>query len=548
MDQRPRSHLSRWALHYTAIILAVAVTLAGAGVETGTIGGAGGGPNQFQQTYHHSLQVFQIPPPRETPNLPRVIVVSMAATINLSRYPSVGDQGPVGSCAAWVAAWLASFEYRLTHPKSWLRFSPKWMYEWFGGGKDEGSYVSGDVKTFPTQGVPRLKQYPFPPWALSGPDANKLDAYGKHTLAADAAPFRQPVQVLYGGTGSALVQFIREQIYLGHPVGIAIPVYQSFETATQTVDLPDLSREYVLGGHEIGGIAYDDNYRFPSGNVGGVRIRNQWSKAWCDSGDCWISYAFLAQYAYEVTSLRLGTGAGAPAATVSTSYASHPTYPPPPLPEKPQPKAGRGGGWWMRSGPYHKLINAVADRNGVWPLGLAALVGTESNFQPDVSRCPNIYDCSAGLSQVAVLTARQYGVTGSVDQILAWEKTPANVLGLTGRILPDARRLSCERFAPLYAAYNQGWYLGCHAWQYHNPPAGYAIQAYTNYKGWLRYATRVYAYSARSSSNGGRTYSASFLYDDVDEDHSAMLIQYDPPLSAFPFPWRPVARFWPSHG
>jgi hypothetical protein len=524
------------------ILAAIVLIAFAASFVIGVAVGRHASGNYFQGRYHHSLQVFRVPPPRTTPNLPRIVAVSPAATINLSLFPHTGDQGPVGSCAAWVAAWISSFEYRLTHHHSMLRWSAKWMYEHFGNGADDGSYVSDDVAPFSTVGVPRFKQYPFPPWALSPPDPNKLDAYGKHTLGADAARYIQPVQVLYGGTGAALVEFIREQIYSGHPVGIAIPVYQSFESSTGYVDVPDLSREYVLGGHEINGIAYDDTIHFPSGNVGGALIQNQWGERWGgdimgDGGRAWVSYAFLARFAYEATSVRLGSAAGAPAAPISAQFTPHATFPPPPLPTVPRSRHGRGGGWWMRSGPYHKLINAAASKRGIWPLGLAALVGTESNFITDRSsiRCPNYYDCSAGLTQVAVPTARSYGVTGTTDQILNWELVPNNDLSLTARILPEARRLSCERFAPLYAAYNQGWYLGCHAWQYTSPPAGYAIQAYTNYKGWLRYATSIYAFPARSSSsNGGRTYSASFLRD-VTGDHSRTLLEYDPPPPFPPF-------------
>lgn len=54
-----------------------------------------------------------------------------------------------------------------------------------------------------------------------------------------------------------------------------------------------------VGGHEVPIVSYDDNMKFPDGNVGGVEIHNHW-KGFGDSIGCaWVPYAMVFNTKYS---------------------------------------------------------------------------------------------------------------------------------------------------------------------------------------------------------------------------------------------------------
>lgn len=62
-----------------------------------------------------------------------------------------------------------------------------------------------------------------------------------------------------------------------------------------------------VGGHEVPIVSYDDNMKFPTGEVGGVEIHNHWG-AWGDERGCaWIPYkwAFSSRIVEDVVAIEL---------------------------------------------------------------------------------------------------------------------------------------------------------------------------------------------------------------------------------------------------
>lgn len=477
------------------------------GFGGGYIAGTKYGAAYWMKHYRHDVQAFHRP--KDTlpiSRVPRATKLPESASVNLHIYPSVGDQDGKGACAAFATAWSASFEARLQHLfPGWPKFSAWYLYNAYGHGADQGSSVEGDIPPFMTTGVPRYSQLgrPIAQWPQP-----MYDDHG-HLLAPEAAKFRMQVALTNGGVGENGLSFTLQALAAGHPVQFAFPVHRSFFGVKTDVPLPTSNDPYE-GGHEMVFIAYDFHHTFPDGSVGLAFLgRNQWTRMWGQNGNAWFPGTWFTDpgpdgngLIWDLTSMTVSpfsakppktvVGASQPSPTQNhPATGQGPTFVPPPLPK--EPTAHHNGYWLKKTAPYAAIVNAAGKHYNVWPVGIMALMETESNLNPYIVRCVSYYDCSAGLTQVSVPTARQYGVEGTTDQVLNWEKVPSNDIWLAARVLVDARKHSCEHFSPLYAAYNQGWFLGCHAWQYHTPPAGYAAQAYRNYQGWLPYVAAKYS-------------------------------------------------------
>jgi hypothetical protein len=266
---------------------------------------------RYAQRYGQDLAVSGAFFARMKPNyrvqMPKVRVTSSSGRIRTAIFPGIQDQDGQGECAAYSAAEALDFEWRLAHPGSMIRFSPRWLYDWYQrGAGDQGSDVEGDLSVVPTIGVPRWKQFPEPPYVIDWP-VPMTDAYGGN-LTADAAKYIMPLRFTNGSLGATALDFIRAEITLGHPVPVAFAVYSSYMYSTGYVPAP-AAGETFYGGHENVILAYDDNRRNPDGTRGAVLLQNQWGKGWGNKGRAWMSFAaFTGPNAiiYEVKGLRLG--------------------------------------------------------------------------------------------------------------------------------------------------------------------------------------------------------------------------------------------------
>jgi hypothetical protein len=425
------------------------------------------------------------------------IRVATTARVSQHYYPGVGDQDGVGACAQFVATWGASFLARLQHMfPGFPKFSPWYTYNVINKGADNGSNVEDVSAIFASTGVPRYSQYSHPNLTYPLPT---LDDHGRNLLA-DAAKYRMMVTFTNGGVGQNAIDFCVQTLAAGRPCQFAFPVYENFFGTKGDVPMPAGN---FAGGHEMAFVGYDFQHHYSDGTTGLAFLgQNQWTKQFGINGFAWFSAAFVQKYTWEMTSMSASPIAAKTAAPkvirssprpvrIGTHPASGqgPVFSPPTAPSA--PKAGRGGGYWLRkSAPYASLVNAAGKFYHVWPQGIEALIYTESNANPYAVRCVSYYDCSAGLTQVSVPTARQYGVQGTTDQVLNWEKVPSNAIWLAARVLRDFRAICGWQFTRLYECFNEGAYRGHDAYVY--PTPGYGVQAYTAYLGWIRYVSLKY--------------------------------------------------------
>jgi hypothetical protein len=458
-------------------------------------------PSTFQQRYDNPGLCFVVKGKKclvETPkpgvHAPQKYTPPKAlpaqAQINIDRYPAVGDQGPLGACAAWAGAWAASYEWRMLHPKSTLKYSARYGYlhysNTYANGQDAGSWPDQDLETLPTTGIPRFAQLPYPPYTMGAiPDT---DTHG-NSLAADAARYRMPIQIhpLTGfsfGAGQAAVDLVRSVISgqgsvdgKSHPVLIALPVYPEYDNATaQPLITSPQPGEYSRGGHSNVILAYDDTKQFPDGTVGGVLVQNQWSTRWGIEGRAWLSYDFLRNWSFGLEYITVGGTTSAP------QPPHHPVVKPSKAPKggadggkapflpKTQPKpdvktVGTPNGWYVS--PYYTrdshtnispLINAAGDRYGIWPVYVLAVVMAESGGNQYAARWGVWPDVSFGLMQVTTSTLTGYYSGCGYDNYCAQRYlNDANTsVYLGARILSDYKAMTGVGYPALWECYNAG--------------------------------------------------------------------------------------------
>jgi hypothetical protein len=480
----------RW--FFAAPHLATILIVAGIAVAAFALGRES--ERQFGAQYFATHYDAPLPVITQTIQIPRVSApqtLPAKTSIQTRFIPAAGDQQLLGSCAAFATAWVLSTEYRMQHAGSLVRFSPRCMYDHYAiaysNGQDLGSWPPFDAETIPTEGIARYRQVPYPPY--------QIDQI--YPAACRNTTYKMPVRFLTLGQGEhegqAAVDAIKQQHTLGNPVLIALNVFPEFYSVVvqPLIVSPPIGpdgkpTEQSAGGHEVFVIATDDTKRFPDGSLGGAEFQNSWSRDYGNNGRAWLSYDFIRQYVYSVMVALIGKDAQTPAA------GPHGYYPPqgkkhdlPPLP----PGTGKPhAGYWahhVRTNDTHaditRLVNQTGKRYHVWPLGLVALLATESGINQYSDRYGTWPDVSHGIAQFIDLTAIGQGVCADDYSCKVWLEVPANSIDLAGQFLVQLRRQSCERFPNLYAAYNQGGGYGCHSWRYHTPPPGYAAQAYASY-------------------------------------------------------------------
>lgn len=102
---------------------------------------------------------------------------------------------------------------------------------------------------------------------------------------------------------------------------------------------------------------------------------------------------------------------------------------------------------------FDPIITGAAARYGIPFQWIKAVIGTESNFNPDAYRAePQINDASYGLMQILSRTARGLGFSGDPDDLF----DPAINIELGSKLLAQLRRSYGEDFRRIYSAYNSG--------------------------------------------------------------------------------------------
>lgn len=211
-------------------------------------------------------------------SIPTVVPVDLRPGLMSCR-----DQETEGCCSGFTGSFLGEFR-----KKSSVYFSPAYLY-WrtrLADGTfpaDSGATVAGEINTLINYGVCLETDLPY------RADPTEAGTPANDTSAADN---RANVPYFVGPNLSA----IQSCLALGYPVGIGMPVYESFESIGSDGKMPIPSAtEQLLGGHAMPVVGCEI---IP----GYITLRNSWGPTWGDGGYVHVPNAYVSRF-YEAWSV-----------------------------------------------------------------------------------------------------------------------------------------------------------------------------------------------------------------------------------------------------
>jgi len=195
--------------------------------------------------------------------------------------PTVYDQGNLGSCVANAIG--ASFEFnKIKQHKKHCVPSRLFMYynmRVLEGTifEDSGAYIRDGIKTLASDGV-----CPESQWKYNVSKFTKKPYKSCYTKA-------EKNQILQYLRVPQSLNSIKQCLVEGYPISFGFMVYESFVSdqvaETGIVPMPEFN-EYILGGHAVLIVGYDDNKQ-------SVIVRNSWGIEWGLDGYFYMPYQYL---------------------------------------------------------------------------------------------------------------------------------------------------------------------------------------------------------------------------------------------------------------
>ncbi len=240
---------------------------------------------------------------------------ALPASVDLSRYDErVGDQGNVGSCAAWAIGYgmMGWFARRQGHAGA--PYAPMYAYSQVNGGVDNGTSPAAVLEVLRTQGIDTAAHY-----AQKHPNSHydwrhRPSAAERARAAANRIAGWVTLYNTYRAPGSVAITAVKRTLASGRPVALSIAVYNRFMYAygAPSVVSSRGNLGQLLGYHEVLAVGYDRR---------GVRIQNSWGTSWGNRGYAILDWNYIAQHTYEaetIAGLSSTTGASRPAVTSVT--------------------------------------------------------------------------------------------------------------------------------------------------------------------------------------------------------------------------------------
>ncbi len=237
----------------------------------------------------------------------------LPSSVDLRRYTvPVGNQGMVGSCAAWAIGYGMMGWFAQSQGHSGAPFAPMYAYSQVDGGADLGSSPASVFEVLRKQGIDIEAHYavhhvsPYLDWRHLPSTAERTSA------AANKIAGWITLYNTYPAPGASAKTTLERTLASGRPVALAIGVYNNFELAegpdafvssTGAVGQP-------LGYHEVLAVGYTSR---------GVVIQNSWGTGWGDQGFATLDWNYVTQHSYEAETMAgLAVTANPSRPTVST--------------------------------------------------------------------------------------------------------------------------------------------------------------------------------------------------------------------------------------
>ena len=227
---------------------------------------------------------------------PETLTLSAPAAYDMSTnswFPTVGNQGGQGSCAAWAATYYC---YGAVEAKDngWTGsktgnsaqlLSPAWTYNRVASrSPGGGSWMSENFAVIKDWGVSTLATFPYT-------DSNAIN-WGGEAAWRNAPLHRGSDLVFLSISGDATINAIKNLVSADQPITFAINASQF--NACFHDDFVISAAEYnsVSGLNHAQTIVGYDDFKVAAGHpdIGAFKIVNSWGTGWGSGGYYWISY------------------------------------------------------------------------------------------------------------------------------------------------------------------------------------------------------------------------------------------------------------------
>ena len=235
-------------------------------------------------------------------------------------FPPIGDQGSVGSCAAWASTY---YQFTYAQNKALNRtatyqnsISPVWVYNFANESEDAGLYVGDPYKVLKYIGAPTIKNSPNitdpAKWTVT---KEAFDEAQKYKLSdyyyidinqyVDKTPITSPNCVNVNKI-KAVLNNNELVTYSTKAYGFS---YQEIKKDDRTPENAQFEGQYIVpylestnGGHRMTIVGYDDDIwydinedgKVQEGEKGAFKVANSWGNAiFHNEGFLWISYDAL---------------------------------------------------------------------------------------------------------------------------------------------------------------------------------------------------------------------------------------------------------------
>jgi hypothetical protein len=216
---------------------------------------------------------------------------TLPASVDLTPYAQpTGDQGEVGSCAAWATDYSAMGYWENREGISAGVYEPMYTYAQIAQGEDYGSSPEANLAIDESQGVDVQSDYSQGNFDYTDqPTAHERANAANWKLSAYA-----DLSIKNSVSSTVTENSIKSALAAGNPVVIGIPVYQNFFAVSSKDDVYTTVSGALEGWHAIAVLGY---------NSVGARIENSWGSYWGASGFATLGWNFVNQYVADVVSV-----------------------------------------------------------------------------------------------------------------------------------------------------------------------------------------------------------------------------------------------------
>lgn len=240
------------------------------------------------------LKLGAVTPTGATPKVTLPTSVDLKASCS-----PIEDQGDIGSCTAHAAIGMLEYFERKSFGKH-IDGSRLFLYKVtrniMRSTGDTGAYLRNVMGALTLFGVPPEDFYPYDTSKFDDEPSAFLYSFAQNFQALSYYRLDTP-----GVSNSALLTAIKTNVFKGLPAMFGFTVYSSYaQTETNGGCFPYPTRnDYVVGGHAIMVVGYDDNKKITNTNTGGTQttgallIRNSWGTSWGQGGYGWLPYQYV---------------------------------------------------------------------------------------------------------------------------------------------------------------------------------------------------------------------------------------------------------------